>query len=410
MMIDLKKINIEKDRPYWLAFNIFQGIGPQRFFSLLKFFGSAEKAWQAGKEKWAELNWGSRLRESFFLFRQKINPRRCYQELIEKGSIEDKIFYNFDQKKSLSWVSQQGRYSRWLEKKIIILTLLDEEYPPLLKELDSPPFVLYLLTAQEKGDLKRLLADPFLAVVGTRKITSYGQYATRYLAASLAASGLGIVSGLARGVDAIAHEAALSAQGRTVAVIGSGVDIIYPPENKDLYKKIYQEGAIISEFPPGMPPLPGNFPARNRIIAGLSRGTLVTEGALRSGSLITASLAAKAGREVLAVPGPINAPFSQGPLWLIKNGAAPVTCPDDVWEALGLSVSRISSKKREGFSSLSSEEKKILDLLSQEILAGDELALKAGLPINKLNSLLTELEIKGIIENLSNGRWGIREN
>jgi len=410
MMIDLKKINIEKDRPYWLAFNFFQGIGPQRFLSLLKFFGSAEAAWQAGKDKWAKLNWGNKLRENFFLFRQRVNPQQCYRQLVEKGRIEDEIFYNFDQKKSLSWVHQQGRYSRWSERRIIVLSLLDEEYPPFLRELDSPPFVLYLLTARERRSLKRLLADPFLAVVGTRKITSYGQYATRYLAASLAASGLGIVSGLARGVDAIAHEAALSARGRTVAVIGSGVDIIYPPENKDLYKKIYREGAIISEFPPGMPPLPGNFPARNRIIAGLSRGTLVTEGALRSGSLITASLAAKAGREVLAVPGPINAPFSQGPLWLIKNGATPVTCPDDVWEALGLSAARLSPKKRSDFSSFSLEEKKILDLLSQEILAGDELAVKTGLPISKLNSLLTELEIKGIIENLSNGRWGIREN
>jgi len=304
-VFDFKKINIDKDCPYWVAFNTFQGIGPVRFLAILKAFGSAEAAWQGSRQEWKSLNLGNRLKEKFFKYRQNFDPL---------------VYFNL-----------------FNSEPIWPLTLADEEYPPLLREIDSPPFVLYIKSGLSRAELKTFFSFPSLAVVGTRKITSYGRQITKQLTQELAQAGLVIVSGMARGVDSVAHWTALEAGDRTVAVLGCGVDIIYPPENRGLYQSILKNGLVMSEFPPGTLPLPGNFPSRNRIIAGMSLGVLVSEGARKSGSLITASLAAEFGREVFAVPGPINSKLSAGPMFLIKNGAKLVSKTEDILEELILS-------------------------------------------------------------------------
>ena len=383
-MFDFKKINIDKDRPYWVAFNIFQGIGPVKFLAILKAFGSAEAAWKGSKQEWRRVNLGSNLERRFFEYRQGFDPLAYFNK-------------------------KQSRYFLSNSEPICLLTLADEEYPPLLREIDSPPFVLYIKSSLSRAKLKILFSSPSLAVVGTRKMTSYGCQATKQLVQGLAQAGLVIISGMARGVDSVAHQTALESGGKTVAVLGCGVNIIYPPENRKLYQSILENGAVISEFPPGIPPQPGNFPSRNRIIAGMSLGTLVSEGARRSGSLITAFLAAKFGRDVFAVPGPINSDLSAGPMFLIKNGAKLVSETKDIFEELnleGLIMDTNISGKTAKKVNLSPEEKLIVNSLQNENLVADEIVEKTEIAIDKLNSLLTILEIKGIIENLGGGRWG----
>ncbi|PIS15166.1 DNA-protecting protein DprA [Candidatus Shapirobacteria bacterium CG09_land_8_20_14_0_10_38_17] len=413
-MFDFKKINIEADRPYWVAFNTFQGIGPIRFLVILKAFGSAEAAWKGSRQGWKSLNLGDSLEERFFRYRQDFYPLVYFEKLIS-GGLEKKEekwgFNNQEQKENFFWVERQGRYLLSNPGPIWPLTLMDEDYPFLLKDIDSSPFVLYVKSDLSKAALKKFFSFPSLAVVGTRKMTGYGRQATAQLVRDLAQAGLVIVSGMARGVDSAAHQAALEAGGRTVAVLGCGADIIYPPENKKLYQLILRKGVVISEFPPGMPPLPGNFPSRNRIIAGMSFGVLVSEGARKSGSLITASLAAEFGREVFAVPGPINFGLSAGPMFLIKNGAKLVSEAEDILEELDrgrLTTSAIVPKGVAEKVNLSGEEKLVVDSLQNENLTVDEIIEKTEIVIDKLNSLLTVLEIKGIIENLGGGRWGRR--
>ena len=346
-MFDFKKINIDEDRPYWVAFNTFQGIGPVRFLAILKAFGSAELAWQGSRQEWKSLNLGDRLKERFFKYRQNFDPPSYFEKLVS-GCLGEREgnwgFNNREQKENFSWIKKQGRYLLSSPGPIWPLTLVDKEYPSLLRDIDSSPFVLYIKSGLSKAELKTFFSFPSLAVVGTRRITSYGRQITKQLTQELAQAGLVIVSGMARGVDSVAHQTALEAGGKTVAVLGCGVDIIYPPENKKLYQLILKNGLVMSEFPPGMPPLPGNFPSRNRIIAGMSLGVLVSEGARKSGSLITASLAAEFGREVFAVPGPINSGLSVGPMFLIKNGAKLVSEAEDILEELEFSLDCFGNK------------------------------------------------------------------
>ena len=213
---------------------------------------------------------------------------------------------------------------------MIFSPLEDKDYPKLLKEISDPPFALYL-----KGKL--LPQDnQALAIVGTRKITPYGRQMTEKFAGWLSRQGLTLVSGLARGVDGTAHRAALENQGRTIAIMGTGLDQIYPPEHKGLAEAIIRQGALISEYPLGTAASPMNFPLRNRIISGLSLGVLVIEGESKSGTKITARYAAEQGREVFAVPGPITSPTSSGPADLIKMGAKLVSSGGDIIEELNL--------------------------------------------------------------------------
>jgi len=215
---------------------------------------------------------------------------------------------------------------------IFKLTAKDSDYPAILKEIPDPPEILYAIGQ------RKFLTDsaPVLAVVGTRKMTVYGKTAASNIVFALARLGVIIVSGLATGIDTVAHQAALAANGKTIAVLASGVDVVYPPENSGLYRQISEKGLLLSEFPPGTLPKPRYFPQRNRIVSGLSLGVLVVEGPLKSGSLITAKLALDQGREVFAVPGPITSPNSRGTSYLIKNGAMVVESAEDIMDCLTL--------------------------------------------------------------------------
>jgi DNA processing protein len=280
------------------------------------------------------------------------------------------------------------------KKQIKILTINDESYPQLLKEIYDPPVVLFC-----KGIL--LPQDNFgLAVVGSRQLSDYGKRVTEKFAFELASCGITIVSGLARGIDSVAHISALSAQGRTIAVLGSGILKIYPPENKKLSEQIIQRGAILSEFYPETPPKRENFPKRNRIISGMTIGTLVTEATTNSGALITAKLALEQGREVFAVPGNITSKNSEGTNFLIKNGAKLVQKIEDILEEIKPFIPSL----KESYISLDStikvdlndEENAIFSLLDKPLNL-EEIVLKTGFGISRILEILLKLEINGLI-------------
>jgi DNA processing protein len=276
-----------------------------------------------------------------------------------------------------------------------LLTFEDEDYPPPLKEIFDPPFVLYGAGHPE------VLKEAAVAVVGARRPTPYGRAAAEKLAKDLAAAGLVVVSGLARGIDSAAHWGALES-GKTVAVLGSGLNDIYPPENKGLFRKIAEEGAVITEFPQDMPPFSFHFPLRNRIISGLSLATLVVEATLRSGSLITARLSLEQNRDVMAFPGSPASDLSRGTNWLIKSGAKLVETWEDVVEELPSPLretllSRRTEEKKK-MPALSPQEKRIFDRLSVETPVHiDELVEAADTPISEMLGLLLNLELKGLV-------------
>ncbi len=280
-----------QEQHYWVAFSVFPGIGPVRFQRLLDTFGTAKAAWEAP------------LSDKFIHFKKTFN----IDEYLEKlGHLH-----------------------------VSVLTLSDPKYPKLLKEISDPPFLLYI---RGKNTGEPINLDKTIAVVGTRNITPYGQEVTRKLVTGLVAHGFTIVSGMAYGVDAVAHQAAIDAGGKTIAVLGCGIDIIAPPSNATLYRAIGEEGhgAIVSEMPLTQRPGKGLFVARNRIISGLSMGVVVIEGTDSSGALITARNAGEQGREVFAVPGPITSLYSKGPARLIKQGAKLVERVEDILEELGI--------------------------------------------------------------------------
>ncbi len=294
---------------------------------------------------------------------------------------------------------------------IRLVVLADEEYPPLLREIHDPPLALYI-----RGNREAVLAQPCLAVVGARRSSSYGVNAARSLARELAGSGMTIVSGLARGVDGAAHRGALEAGGLTVAVVGTGLDSTYPREHASLAEEIVATGALISEFPLGTPPLPQNFPYRNRILSGISFGVLVVEAAEHSGSLITARLATEQGREVFAVPGNITSQTSFGPNYLIKDGAKLVQCGNDVLVELPRRMRERLAGIEWGDDAvtgvpraqatlesllLSDSERRIYDLLSADVPAHvDQLLIASGLAASEMMSALLALEMKDRITQL----------
>ena len=294
-----------------------------------------------------------------------------------------------------------------------ILVLGDADYPePLLHSAD-PPLLLYLL-----GDAG-LLATPSLAIVGSRKPSAQGRDNARNFAATLAGQGWTIVSGLAAGVDGAAHEGALAAGGRTIAVIGTGIDRVYPPSHRTLAHRIAEQGLIVSELPLGAPPLAAHFPQRNRIIAGLSRGTLVVEAALRSGSLITARLASESGREVMAVPGSILAPQSAGCHALIRQGAALVHSPEQVAEELGplvpaatrsrSSPAGVSAATIPTTAATADPDDPVLQAMGHDPLSLDALIDRCGWPTHALSAHLLTLELDGLVARLPGGLYQRRQ-
>ncbi|MBI4280006.1 MAG: DNA-protecting protein DprA [Armatimonadetes bacterium] len=284
-----------------------------------------------------------------------------------------------------------------------MLAPADAAYPAGLRNIYDPPPVLYL-----RG---RLVPEDVLAVavVGTRRPTPYGLAAAERIAGDLARAGLTVVSGLARGIDGAAHRAALRAGGRTVAVLGCGVDVAYPPEHRRLIDDMVRHGAVLSEFPPGTPPRRQHFPRRNRLISGLSLGVVVVEGAEDSGALITADFALDQGREVFAVPGPIFAPQSRGPHWLIAQGARLVADAADILEELGMRQSvpgGAPAGARCG--ALSGEEAAVLARLSWEPTPVDRIVEEVGRPIAEVTPVLLALELRGLVQQVAGQRYVLR--
>ncbi len=270
------------------------------------------------------------------------------------------------------------------------VSLWDPAYPENLKQIHDPPVLLFMrgkLLPEDSGAV---------AVVGTRSPTTYGKSIAGYLARELALYGATVVSGMARGIDSAAHRGALEAGGRTLAVLGSGVDVVYPPENRKLYEKIIDSGAVLSEFPMGMEPAPGSFPRRNRVISGLARGTVVVEAGLKSGALITANCALEQGREVFAVPGPVGNPYSKGPHRLIQDGAKLVENAEDILSELPRFET--AQKQREISIVLTEKEKKVYEVLSNEPQHIDAISALAELTTAEALSLLLTLELKRMVK------------
>lgn len=351
-----------EQKAYWVAFNLVKGIGAVRFQALIDFFGSLELAWKAGERELMAAGLSQRIIEGFISIRNQTDPMEQYERILAKG--------------------------------IRIITKDETEYPEKLLNIDQPPPVIYM-----RGSIKP--EDRWaVAVVGTRRVTSYGRQVTEQVSTYLARNGMTVVSGLARGVDGVAHHSALAGGGRTIAVLGSGLDQIYPPEHRQLAEKIVENGAVISDYHPSTPPDSGNFPPRNRIIAGLSLATVVVEAGETSGALITATFAAEQGREVFAVPGPIYAPQSKGTNRLIHQGAQPLLDPVNILESLNLR--KVDHYKQATLLLPVDElESKLMEILNLEPVHIDDIQSKVGYPVEKVSAALTMMELKGMVRQVS---------
>ncbi|WP_171716098.1 DNA-processing protein DprA [Paenibacillus phytohabitans] len=322
----------------------------------------------------------------------------------ERAGISGKMSARLNAVFNEEWILQ--RRSLMEASGVSMVTLLDEGYPVQLKETPQPPWVLYY-----RGRLE-LASRPSVAMVGTRVPTAYGRKIGEMLAEQLSAAGLTVISGLARGIDSVCHEAALSGAGSTIAVVATGLDKVYPPENRELEQQISRVGLVISEYPLGTPSHPGLFPQRNRIIAGLSLGTVVVEADSRSGSLITADAALEAGRDVFAVPGPLTSPKSRGALELIKQGAKVVTSSADIVEEYiaylpgkgtsGTPASGSGPSDGDGLieKKLTSEELHLYHILHQGPFTLDELLASTRWDFGHLHSVLLSLIIKKAVTQL----------
>lgn len=348
-------------KTYWVGFNQVKGIGAVRLRALLGHFGSLEVAWQAPVDA-----------------------------LIAAG-LSEKIAESVAQARSGDLLDKAWRLIE--EKQITVLTWEDEQYPRRLKQIDQPPPVLYVRGSIAEQD------EWAVAIVGTRRVTGYGRQVAADIAEYLANNGVTVVSGLARGVDAVAHDAALRANGRTIAVLGNGVDRVYPPEHLNLARRILEQGAVVSDYAPGVPPDAANFPPRNRIISGLSMATVVVEAGNESGALITATFAAEQGRDVFAVPGNITAPQSLGTNRLIRDGAIPLLKPEDILEALQVSSVPQKQAARRQLPG-DAVEQALMEILVNEPLHVDEICAQTGLAIERVTAALTMMELKGLVRHM----------
>lgn len=356
---------------YWLALKSIAGVGNVSFPALIDHFGSLEA-----------------------IFSASVAELQAVPAVTKKAASGIAAFKDWDIiNKILEHTVKAG---------INIVTYQDELYPAKLLEIyDRPPFLFV------KGNLQN--DDINISIVGSRLASTYGKYTTEKISRELALRGVTIVSGLARGIDSAAHRGTLTAQGRTIAVLGSGLDIIYPPENKKLFAAICEKGAVVSEFPPGTPPRACNFPARNRIISGMSYGVVVIEAGEKSGSLITARLALEQGREVFAVPGSIDSAGSRGTNKLIKQGAKLIENIDDILEEILPQLERIKTPEtlsipgkdagtNKGSDNISSVDREIMALLSNNRVHIDELINTTGLAPGDVLSSLMKLELNGIVQ------------
>ncbi|GAC1355661.1 MAG: DNA-processing protein DprA [Ktedonobacteraceae bacterium] len=358
---------------HWVAFSRFPGVGPIRFKHLLDFFeNDVAAAWNADSKHLAAAGLDQKTINKLVAHRSKVAPQHEL-EMLEK-------------------------------KHISVITWKDATYPPLLRKIEYAPPVLYVYGTFTEDDRRFSLG-----IVGTRKMSTYGRQVTERFATELAGK-ITIVSGLALGVDTIAHTAALDAGGRTLAVMASGLDTIYPPANYNLAKRIVEsgQGALLSTFPLGVRPDAGNFPARNHIISALSLGVLVTEAPPTSGALITANSALNQGREVFAVPGGIFSLASAGVNKLIQDGAHPVTSVRDILECLNIHVIPQSEETRDQLKTIlpdNPEERVLLKHLSLEACHIDALTRMSELPAHVVSSTLTMMELKGMIKHIGNMQY-----
>jgi DNA processing protein len=365
MVIDAENVrpaelDADGDAPYWMALRNVTGIGPVRFDRLLTAFGSIRAAWEA--------------------------EQTALARVLDRRSLESLIAYR-------RAADPEGDYAALRAEGIDVVTLRHDSYPDLLREVPGPPPVLFLRGALVVEDRRAV------AIVGTRRLSSYGREMARTLARDLAQAGVTIVSGLARGVDGIAHAAALDAGGRTIAVLGNGVRGVYPPEHRQLADRIAGQGAVLSDFHPDAPPDGPNFPARNRLISGLSLGVVVVEAPMRSGALITVDFAADQGRDVFAVPGSVLSPASAGCNRILRDGARPVRSADDVLEDLRLGEAP-QQLPLESVAALDEESRRVLATLTGEALHIDEIGAVAGIPIANLSAILMTLELQGFVRNV----------
>lgn len=345
-------------KAYWIGFNKARGIGAVRLNHLLAACGSIEAAWHAPIHQLQQAGLDRRSLESLLAARQSLDLAAEWERVQRAG--------------------------------IQVITWDDPNYPENLRHVDNPPPVLYV-----RGDI--VPADIWaVGIVGTRRASTYGREVAFQLARQLAQAGVTVVSGLALGIDTVAHKAALEVEGRTLAVLGSGVDQIYPPENRTLARGIEKQGAVISEYALGTRPDAGNFPPRNRIISGLSKGVIIVEAGTRSGALITARFAADQGREVFAVPGSILHPGSAGCNALIQDGATPVLSVNDVLDQLNLT--RVPQRKEaQQLAPGDADEASILQLLGADPMHIDDILRRAPLPQTQVTGLLTIMELKGLV-------------
>jgi DNA processing protein len=359
------------DAAAWLRLVLTRGLGSDNIRRLLKAFDTPQGAIDAGMGAWVS----------------------CVGQLAAQALATEDTAQAVE--KVHSWCAQSDTH--------FLLTIADPDYPQALLNSDDPPLLLY-----GKGQ-RDLLAQPAFAIVGSRNASIQGQEDARAFAAALAQAGWLVVSGLALGIDAAAHAGALEAGNGTLAVIGTGIDRIYPPRNEALAHEIARCGLLLSEWPLGTPPVPSNFPRRNRIIAGLCRGCLVVEAAERSGSLITARLAAEAGRDVFALPGSIHAPLHKGCHQLIKQGAKLVETASDILDELGAcaaGTARSPAAQRVPATRLKSDEDDpVLTVMAHDPCDLEALSVRTGLSTDLLLSRLLALELAGRISTLPGGRY-----
>ncbi len=352
---------------YWIAFSSIEEIDSSFIQRLYNYFGDIEKAFNADDLSSID-GLSVKKAENFLRLRDKVDIAKAVKEVEDHG--------------------------------IKFLTFEDENYPCMLKNIDNPPSVLYY-----KGDLKSCNVERTLAVVGSRRATRYAKEALEKIISEFQNTDICIVSGLASGIDTTAHVAALDNNLKTIGVIASGFDYTYPAANKELYKKIEDgSGAVVTEYYPTFQPIKFRFPQRNRIVSGLSYGTLVAEASLKSGALITANLTLEQGRELMCIPGLITNPNTEGIYKLLKSGATLVTCADDILEALGWEV-KVEQGNLFNLPDLSDDEKIIYEALEIEEKCVDELQAFTKLSIDNLLMYLTTMELKGIIKQVDGDRY-----
>jgi DNA processing protein len=354
-------VNFDPSLKAWLALSLTRGLGDEGARRLLKEFGSPDAV----------------LAASMSSLKSFVKPDAA--AAIKKGISDDAL------NPALTWLEDNNNH---------VVTLADSGYPQALLNIPDPPLLLYV-----KGRVD-LLNQAALAIVGSRSATPQGIHNAEAFAKSLSDAGLCIISGLAHGIDAAAHRGALRGQGSSIAVVGTGLDKVYPASNRDLAHALAQHGALISEFPLGTPPLAANFPRRNRLISGMSLGCLVVEASFQSGSLITARLALEQGREVFSIPGSIHAPQSKGCHALLKQGAKLVETAQDILEELG--GQRVSPAQRSGPEGPDSA---LLEHLGFDPVDTDTLSVRCGLTVAELSAMLLTLELDGRISVLPGGLY-----